>query len=204
MSGFFINLAGIFVKISYCLGCFYLCLVVMTMTPASAQTPSRSDAPASAAMAQVTAQTGAAGRPHPFTLSAVSQGVLSCSSRINQVMTNMGVTDSSGGAWLLPTAQQDHRLAPLVFEFPITMGGSAYVSATFAPNQANGCGATYDAVFYWPKSCEEVAKQSYVGLKMIALLKKDISMLDGGPNTKIFLMPAGAAGCISIKHEVVS
>jgi len=87
---------------------------------------------------------------------------------------------------------------------PTSLGGSAYISATFAPNQANGCGASVDAVVYWPQSCEDVTKQSYVGLKLLGRLKKDIAVLEGGANIKIFLMPAGVAGCISIRREVLS
>lgn len=118
-------------------------------------------------------------------------------------MSGLGVTESSGGTWLLPPTQQDQRLAPLVLEVPTTIGGAAYISATFASNQANGCGASYDAVFYWPKSCDEVTKQSFAGLTVLGRLNKDIAMLDGGANIKIFLMPAGAAGCVSIKRELV-
>lgn len=80
--------------------------------------------------------------------------------------------------------------------------GSAYVSAHFAPNQANGCGAAYDAVAYWPQKCEAVAGKRFATLKKVGQLKKDIAILDGGPALKVFLMPAGT-GCVSIKKEVV-
>ena len=207
---------GKLLKTSQNLAWYWLTLVTMTLTPAMAQKPpprpvAAASAPAAQAASQATpqatpqaaAQPTASGRPNPVTLAAAQQGVLSCSSRINQVVTSLGVTESSGGTWLLPPTQQDQRLAPLALEVPTTLGGSAYISATFAPNQANGCGASYDAVFYWPQSCDEVTKQSFVGLKSLGRLKKDIAVLDGGANIKIFLMPAGAAGCVSIKRELV-
>lgn len=172
-------------------------LMALAVAPIQAQTPPAAEATASAPIAQ------AASRPHPVTLAAAQQGVLSCSGRINQVVSALGVTDKSGIALMLPPAQQDQRLAPLVLEMPTTLGSSAYISATFAPNQANGCGASYDAVVYWPKSCDEVTQQSYAALKLLGRLKKDIVMLDGGANIKVFLLSAGAAGCISIKREVV-
>jgi hypothetical protein len=34
------------------------------------------------------------------------------------------------------------------------------------------------------------------------MLKKDITVLDGGAATKVLLMPAGS-GCVSIKKEIV-
>jgi hypothetical protein len=113
------------------------------------------------------------------------------------------VNDKSGVALMLPSAQQDQRLVPLALEMPTTQGSTAYISATFAPNQANGCGASYDAVVYWPKNCSDISQQSYAAFKLMGRLKQDILMLDGGANIKVFLLPAGAAGCISIRREIV-
>ena len=184
-----------------------MALVALTLPTAMAQKPPRPATAASAAAAPAapppSTQTAGTGTPNPVTLAAAQQGVLSCSSRINQVVTALGVSASSGGTWLLPPTQQDQRLAPLALEVPTMLGGSAYISATFAPNQANGCGASYDAVFFWPKSCDELAQQSFVGLKSLGRLKNDIAMLDGGANIRIFLMPAGTTGCVSIKRELV-
>ena len=191
-----------------------ICLVWLTAVaaaPLQAQTVSPSESATSApsvqaapqAAAQPAAQAAAASRPHPVTLASAQQGVLSCSGRINQVVSALGVTDKAGVALMLPPVQQDQRLVPLALEMPTTLGGSAYISATFAPNQAIGCGASYDAVVYWPKSCDEVTQQSYAALKLLGRLKKDLVMLDGGANIKVFLLPAGAAGCISIKREIL-
>jgi hypothetical protein len=139
--------------------------------------------------------------PNAVTRSLVGQGVLKCASRVEQVSNFLGFGPSTG-AMLLPVQQDaDNRMAHVILESP-TPEGSAYVSATFAPNQGNGCGATYDAVMYWPKSCEVVATQQFDKFKRIGALKKDVSVLDGGVATKVFLMSAGD-GCVSIKKEVV-
>ena len=47
-----------------------------------------------------------------------------------------------------------------------------------------------------------VATQQFAGLKRAGQMKTNITLLDGGPATKVFLMPAGS-GCVSIKKEVV-
>ncbi len=135
------------------------------------------------------------------TQAAVQQGVLSCAGRINQVSNFLGYTPQAGALLMTPPAQPDQRLIPLVMEIP-TASGTAYVSASFAPNQANGCGATYDAVMYWPQKCDVVASKQFATLKKMGQLKKEVTVLDGGSGTKIFLMPAGS-GCVSIKKEVV-
>lgn len=137
-----------------------------------------------------------------ITQAAVQQGVLTCVSRINQVTNFLGFGPQAG-ATLMPHAQQpDTRLLPLAMEVP-TEAGSTYVSATFAPGQANGCGAAYDAVTYWQQTCDAVAAKQFAGFKRLErALRKNITVLDGGAATKVFLMPAGS-GCVSIKKEVV-
>lgn len=143
-------------------------------------------------------------RPHAVTLAAAQQGVLACSGRINQITQFLGVDDKSGAVLMLPPMQPDQRFVALAVEMPSpSTGNSAYVSATFAPNQANGCGATYEALAYWPQNCEDVARQAFAALKPLGRLKKDIAVLDGGAQLKVFLMPAGVAGCMSIKREMV-
>jgi len=77
------------------------------------------------------------------------------------------------------------------------------VDMDFAPNQANGCGATYSAVSYWAQSCDQVANNQFAQLKRLPPLKRDVAVLDAGPATKVFLMKAGDNGCVSIKKEVV-
>lgn len=136
-----------------------------------------------------------------ITHAAVNAGALACAGRINQVSGFLGYTPQAGALLMTPPAQPDQRLIPLAMEVPNEFG-AAYVSASFAPNQANGCGATYDAVVYWPSKCDAVAAKQFAGLKKVGQLKNAITVLDGGAATKVFLMPAGN-GCVSIKKEVV-
>ncbi len=143
-------------------------------------------------------------RPNPITLAAAQQGVLTCSGRINQIVNFLRVDDRAGGLLMLPPSQQDQRLVSLSLEIPLaSTNNSAYVTATFAPNLANGCGAGYESVIYWPKTCEDVFKQSFGELKPVGTLKQNIYVLDGGTQLKVFLMAAGPAGCVSIKREVL-
>lgn len=151
--------------------------------------------------APTVALANAAPATNGITQASVQQGVLNCAGRINQVTNFLGFTAQAGAVLMTPPNAQDQRLIPLAMEIP-TESGSAYVSAQFAPNQANGCGAAYDAVVYWPQKCDAVAVKQFASLKKIGQMKKDITVLDGGLATKVFLMPAGS-GCVSIKKEVV-
>lgn len=158
---------------------------------------------ASVTTAQQASEKTAANNPNSnaITQAAVKQGILSCASRINSVTNFLGYTPQSGVIIQPPPSQPDQRMVPVSIENQ-TEVGSAYVSANFAPNQANGCGATYDSVVYWAMSCDALADKQYGNLNKVGNLGKTIKVLDGGLATKIFLMPAGS-GCISIKKEVV-
>lgn len=134
----------------------------------------------------------------------VSSGVLTCASRINQV-ANFLTADAEGVGSLLfiPPSDPDHRLVSISMEVPAEgKVPVAYASASFAPNQANACGAMYESVIYWDEACEAVATRNFGELKKIGALSKSITVLDGGIWTKIFLFPAGG-GCVSIKKEIV-
>jgi hypothetical protein len=143
-------------------------------------------------------------RPNPVTIAAVQQGVLACGSRINQVVNFLGYNEKSGALLMLPPTQRDQRIASLALELPLNSPNqSAYVSGTFAPYPANGCGASYEVIIYWPKNCTSTAKENYAQIKVTGKIQNNISVLDGGNELKVFLMPAGANGCISIKHELL-
>ena len=136
-----------------------------------------------------------------ITQAIVQQGALSCAQRVNQVSSFLGYGSNTGALLMIPPDHPDQRLFPVSMEVT-TAAGSAYVSATFAPNQANGCGAAYDAVVYWPQTCSMVASMQFSSIKKKSQLGRYITVLDGGMATKVFLMPAGG-GCVSIKKEIV-
>ncbi|NNJ90562.1 MAG: hypothetical protein HKP55_02705 [Gammaproteobacteria bacterium] len=128
-------------------------------------------------------------------------GVKNCSERMNQLSGFVGYNKSSAAMALMPPSQVNQRMLPIAMEIP-TENGAAYVSANFAPNQANHCGASYDAVVYWEQGCADIAENRFKAYKNIGALGNEMTVLDGGIATKVFLMPAGS-GCVSIKKEVV-
>ena len=138
-----------------------------------------------------------------ITQAADKSGVKACTGRINQVANFLTAgTLGFGAMLLLPPNNPDQQLVSVSMEIPIKGASSAYASASFAPNQANGCGGMYETVVYWPQKCDVVANKTFGALKKIGALYKTIYVRDGGVTTKIFLMPAGT-GCVSIKKEVI-
>jgi len=139
---------------------------------------------------------------NPIAQAAVQQGAFNCAKRINQVSNFLGYSAKAGAVLMISPTQPDQQVLPLAMEVPTLNNGAGYVAATFAPNQANGCGVAYDAVVFWHQACAIVAKTQFQGLKPGGFLGKKIMLLDGGMATKVFLMPA-ENGCISIKKEML-
>ena len=133
---------------------------------------------------------------------AINAGAVSCASRINQVSRFISDGSKVGAFFFAPPAPPDQRLLSYSFEIQPPKGQAIYASTSFAPNQANGCGATYEAITYWPDKCELVAKKQFAELKREGQLQKEITVLVVANLARIFLMPAGN-GCVSIKKEVV-
>lgn len=142
---------------------------------------------------------------HPITQALVQRGVLACASRINHVSNFLTANGQNSIAYLFtPDVQQDQRLVSLSLELANTSVPLAYASATFAPNQGNGCGSEYETVVYWEKGCEKLAAGQYAGMKSADATKGKILVLEApGNGARIFLMPAGK-GCVSIKKELVN
>ncbi len=141
--------------------------------------------------------------PTALTRAAVQRGVLQCAARIEQVSRFLGFGPQAGALLMAPANPADQRLLSFAMELPAGANGNSLVDMTFAPGQANGCGATYQSISHWTQSCESLATSQFASLRRMRALQKDVTVLDGGPATKVFLMKAGDSGCISIKKEVV-
>lgn len=141
--------------------------------------------------------------PNAMTRAVVQRGVLSCAARVEQVTRFLGFGAQAGAHFMPPPQPADQRLFSLQMELPAGAAGNSFVDMSFAPQQANGCGATYQAVSFWPQPCEVVGRQQFPNMAPGQLLQRDVTVINLGPQTKVFLMSAGTAACISIKKEIV-
>ena len=159
--------------------------------------------PANAPAQPSTAAPANSDGPNALTRAAVQRGILQCAARVEQVSKFTGFGAQAGGLLMAPANPSDQRLFALQMEVPAGAAVNSFVDMDFAPNQANGCGASYAAVSYWAQSCDQVASNQFAQLKRLPPLRRDVAVLDGGPATKVFLMRAGDSGCVSIKKEIV-
>jgi hypothetical protein len=154
-------------------------------------------------LAQEGASAAGADTPNALTRAAVQRGILQCASRVEQVTRFLGFGAQSGALLMAPVAPADQRVFSIQMELPAGASGNTLIDMSFAPGQANGCGATYQAISYWTQNCDAVAKNQFGAMKRLRPLQNEVAVLDGGQATKVFLMKAGENGCISIKKEVV-
>lgn len=137
----------------------------------------------------------------PVTQAALQSGVLTCVSRINQVVTFLTDNTKSSAFLFVPVKQPDQSLFSVSIQTQDLTGATRYASASFAPTTSGQTAAVYDTVEYVAQAPDAVEKSVFKDLKRKGTLGKDMVILDGGALT-IFLMPAGP-GCIVIKKEIV-
>lgn len=129
-------------------------------------------------------------------------GDTQCAQQVSKVSNFLGFQQNSGALLMTPKKERaNERLIPVVIEQPISKNDTALVSATFSPYGKADCMATYDAYVVWSDFCQSVASKHYGNLKISGKLKQNITVLDGGPNVRIFLIPVGNM-CISVKKEI--
>ena len=136
-----------------------------------------------------------------ITQAAKNAGIVYCLGHIQEVSEFLTAKNRSGVFLFMPPADANRHLMSTSLE--VQNGGvSSYVGATFAPLPGGGCGAQYESVSYWANDCQTVASKVFSDLPAGGKLVEAITMLDGGANLRVFLMPVGQ-GCLSIKKEVI-
>ena len=138
----------------------------------------------------------------PYAIGARRNGVIRCIPRINQVTEFLtGTFPNSGQVFNDVTGDVNQRLISTVIEVA-GADSLSFASASFAPAANSGlCSATYDLVTYWPQECNRVAESSFKTFKIGKPLYRNIQALESGPYGRVYLMPAGPKGCVSIKKE---
>ena len=178
------------------------------VNPQSAQTsptatPPASDNPAAPSARRKAKPTSPPAKPklNGLAQTAVSAGIVDCVPRIQQVTDFLTANTKSGAFLFIAPAEANRQIVSASLE--IQAGAvSSYASASFAPAGNTACSAMYETVSYWGNQCADVAGRAFPTLPSAGKLGGSITMLDGGANLRVFLMPAGQ-GCLSIKKELI-
>ncbi len=139
---------------------------------------------------------------NPVTAQMMKNGVQQCAPMIQTISNFIGINPGAGAVVFVAPQQGNQRVSSFSMEVVTADKATAYASASFTP-YTQGCGAVYDAVSYWPDSCDAVAKKQFKEGKPQGKVSRNIQVLQLEGTGRVFLMPAGSSGCVSIKKEVV-
>ena len=68
---------------------------------------------------------------------------------------------------------------------------------------AGSCSGLYQQVVYWPEPCAAVKARIFADFKSEKLFLRNVKVSEANPGLQLYLMPAGAAGCVSVKKELI-
>lgn len=142
-------------------------------------------------------------RVSPMTAAATQRGIEQCAARVEQMSGVLGFGPRSKGMLLAPVDPADRMLFSMMVAQPVNAELFGLIGLDFAPNQANGCGASMQAVAYWSQSCDSLIEGPMAKLKKLDVLQTDITVLESGPTSKVYLLKAGVNGCVSVKKEII-
>ncbi len=165
--------------------------------PPAAAVPAVSDVPVTSSRSSTSSEPTNLG---PVAQGAAQSGIRRCLPRIDQVVNFLSAGGQTGAMVFASPVDADNRLSSVGLEV-LGSNGLSYIDTGYAPN-VSGCDAMYQTVTHWTNACDEVARVAFPSFKKATVLRQYITVLDGGPSAKVFLMPAGA-GCVSIKKEVL-
>ena len=171
-----------------------------TKKPRSSEAPQRAEVPQRAEAPQ--AKTNWDNGEQVVSQVTQNAGVRTCKPMADKVNRYLIADGQSSGLLFIAPQNANGRIFSGTLEIESQQGSTTYASTSYAPYGEVGCGVAYEAVTYWKESCAEVSSKVLKDLRPIGPLGSKITMLDGGPAMRMFLMPAGS-GCIQIKKEVL-
>ena len=139
---------------------------------------------------------------HVLSQQMAKLGAFSCAARVNQVASFLSPAGKDTALLHMPTANTDRSLMSASLFIPMGPQQVAVANIAVAPNQANGCGASYQTFFYHAKACKQAMAEIYPNLKTQPVGDSGVDLGGINRNAQVFSVPAGE-GCILIKQEVV-
>lgn len=173
---------------------------------ASEQTPllpTKSALPTTAPAASTSPPKEVADQANSITRLAGNAGILTCLQTVDKITKYITGSMRNRGSVFLPPENPDQQMMSVSFELELPNKAPAYATMSAAPTWDGNCDALYETVIYWDGVCADVAAKGYPQAKLVGALQQQILILQGGANVRIFLMPAGAHGCVAIKKEVL-
>jgi len=134
---------------------------------------------------------------------AAQRGIRTCLPAIDRLAKNLSASFDIGIFLFNQVERPDSGLVSISMELsPAPSGaGSAYVSASFVPVGDAACQVMVESTMYWTNRCVTVGV-GYQNYQVVGTLLKEIGILSDGGTQRLFLVPAGTSGCVSVEKSV--
>ena len=137
---------------------------------------------------------------HPLAENLSKIGAFSCAERANQMANFLSATGKSQLVLQTPADKPNQRLLMASLITPTAESNFSIANISLAPNQANGCGGSYQSVSYLFKSCKTAIEAYPIKFQKIENTNVSIGLVSRG--LWLTAMPADK-GCIIIKQELI-
>jgi hypothetical protein len=68
---------------------------------------------------------------------------------------------------------------------------------------AGSCSGLYQQIIYWPETCAAIKARVFADFKNEKPFLRAVRVSEANPGLQVYLMPAGPAGCVSVKKELI-
>ena len=133
------------------------------------------------------------------------------------VATSSAQVGGVAGGFLFENAEVQFVVQPLgpdTNRWPTVMTAEGnHPMKAGAPNQtrlttlivapAGTCSGLYSQVIYWPEPCATLKTRVFAGFTNDRPLLAKVRQSEASPALQLYLMPAGAKGCVSVKKELI-
>jgi hypothetical protein len=133
---------------------------------------------------------------------AAQRGIRTCLPKIDRLATGLAASYDIGVFFFNQLDRPDEGLVSISMELtPSPSNGPVYLSGTFVPVAGSECQVMVETTIHWASNCAAVGI-AYPGYQLVGQLLRDVRILASQGSERLFLMPAGPAGCISIEKTV--
>lgn len=140
---------------------------------------------------------------HPIALQAEQWGISDCVGKIADLSNYL--TLNTDHTWLAQRGEEDANRQ--VFSATIaarerTTGVQGLSKLFAAPVGENNCNAGYQTTIYFPSSCPQAHQALFPSFATRLQLGDIVEAYANADRATLFLLPAGASGCVLVKSEL--
>lgn len=112
--------------------------------------------------------------------------------------------DQGDAQFIMQPLGPDNNRWPMVMTAESSHGPTKQTRlSTLVIAPAGSCSGLYQQVIYWPENCAAIKAKIFADFKGDKQLLRNVMVSEANPGLQLYLMPAGATGCVSVKKELI-